>query len=185
MYMVARYTRVPPLHDIFPVFCDDRYALPCRYFFDTNQLPIEVRVEIESWPAYKVDFRVFDWLDAAQANSSHQLVKEAAAKIGDLLRDEFAARSATSAVIHGAFRNPCPPSSPVRVAAIVAALLLVQPYKTFEFTFLVSLPEFQILISDLLNNLVTNSLEKDRVDSRVLVDVPFLQIVRSEGPPVE
>ena len=180
MYMVARYTRVAPLHDIFPVFCDDRYALPCRYFFDTNQ----EKSDYESWPAYKVDFRVLDWLDAAQANSSHQLVKEAAAKISDLLRDEFAARSATSAVIHGAFRNLCPPSSPVRVAAIVAALL-VQPYKTFEFGFLASLPEFQILISDLLNNLVTNSLEKDRVDSRVLVDAPFLQIVRSEGPPVE
>ena len=123
-------------------------------------------------------------LEDPYENVGVQLVKEAAAKISDLLRDEFAARSATSAVIHGAFRNPCPPSSPVRVAAIVAALL-VQPYKTFEFGFLASLPEFQILISDLLNNLVTNSLEKDRVDSRVLVDAPFLQIVRSEGPPVE
>jgi hypothetical protein len=175
-YMMHRYQRAPHITDCFPL-CDDAYSLPCHYLLNTPS------GDSLLWPAFKVRFRVGDWLDELH-EASQGLLQEAVAKLRATLRVQFAARGVSaqeSLEIHSGVRNPCPPSSLVRIAAVAANSILWNAGADMN-----SLADVVGIIfsdftrggaMDLLTGLGAKK-RSDQSDPRLVVEAPFLSVVR-------
>ena len=116
--------------------------------------------------------------------ASQGLLQEAVAKLRATLRVQFAARGVSaqeSLEIHSGVRNPCPPSSLVRIAAVAANSILWNAGADMN-----SLADVVGIIfsdftrggaMDLLTGLGAKK-RSDQSDPRLVVEAPFLSVVR-------